>query len=211
MQLTKQDVASIVGVIKANYDNAYRNSTKETLLAMIEQWYKSLVIYDKEIVGVAVKRVLESSEYVPTLAHIIREIKEIKAATEPTETELWERLVKVLGKVDDCVYRFRFNAIQSNGMTQGQNARLEFEKIWDDLPQVLKEYCSNENGLINLSRLTYDELSFEKGRFLKILPTLKTRLEIKQTINPDILQLASGTVKELSGSVEFLTLKDTKS
>lgn len=206
MQLTKQDVVSMVGVIKANYDNAYRNSTKETLLAMIEQWYKSLVIYDKEIVGVAFQRALEECEYTPNLANIMKQIKTIKEATEPTDAELWAELSDTLRRVSRCVYMFRFNMIEINGLTQGENARNEVKRIWAELPQILKDYCGNENGLINLSKMDQDELAFEKGRFIKMLPTLKTRIEVKQTIDAGVLALASGTRE----NIDLLPLLDTK-
>lgn len=210
MQITKKDIVSMVGIIKANYTYAYRDTTEKEMLAMVETWYLSLAKYDKEIISVAFQRAIESCKMPPTLADIMQQVKTIKIATEPTDTELWERLVKVLNRVEDCVYRFRFNAIQDNGLTQGDNARIEFRQIWDDLPQILKEYCGDKNGLISLSKLTLDELSFEKGRFLKAIPNLKVRQEVKQTISPSVLKLVSGTLKELSNNVDFVPLLDTK-
>ena len=206
MQLTKQDVVSMVGVIKANYDNAYKNSTKDTLLAMIEQWYKSLVVYEKEIVGVAFQRALEECEYPPNLANIMKQIKTIKEATEPTDAEYWVQLSDTLRRVASCVYKFQFNAREDNGLTQGQNARNKVKEIWEQLPQILKDYCGSENGLINLSRMDQDELAFEKGRFIKMLPTLKTRIEVKQTIDAGVLALASGTPEK----IDLLPLLDTE-
>lgn len=210
MQLTKKDVVEIVGAIKANYTREYANTTKDQLLSMIEWWHNSLKVYDKEIVQVAFQKALESNKYPPNLAHIIEQIKLLKNATEPTETELWEQLNNTLRKVSGCVYRFRFNAVESNGLTQGENARNEVKAIWEGLPQLLKEYCGNTSGLINLSKLDCDDLTFEKGRFLKVLPTLKTRLEIRQTINPDILQLISEAPLQLGEGINLLPLTDTK-
>lgn len=210
MQLTKKDIVNIVGAIKANYTKEYKDTTKEQLLAMIEWWYNSLKVYDKEIVQVAFQKALESCKYPPNLAHIIEQINLLKSAAEPSDTELWAHLNNTLREISSCVSRFNATFVEANGKTQGENARSEAKAIWEELPRVLKEYCGNESGLIRLSRLNIEELGFEKGRFLKLLPTLKTRIEIKQTIHPDILQLASGTYKELGGGMEFLTLKDTK-
>ena len=210
MQITRKDIVSMVGIIKANYTYAYKDVAKEDMLMLIETWYTSLARYEKEIISVAFQKAVESSKMPPTLADIIQNINTIKAATEPTDTEYWEQLSSILRKVNDCVYHFRFTMIEDNGRTQGDNARSEFKRIWQGLPQLLKEYCGNEGGLINLSKLTCDELSFEKGRFLKMLPTLKARVEIKQTMPPDLLKLASGSLKELGRSIDFLPLKDTK-
>ena len=74
------------------------------------------------------------------------------------------------------------------------------------MPQILKDYCGNENGLIKLSSLTSEELAFEKGRFIKMLPTLKTRIEVKQTIDAGVLALASGTPEK----IDLLPLLDTE-
>lgn len=210
MQLTKKDVVGMVGIIKANYTYAYRDVTKDDMIMLVETWFTSLARYEKEVVSVAFQKAVEGCKMPPTLADIIQRIKEIQVATEPTEMELWEQLRSVLKKVSSCVYMFRFNYVESNGLTQGENARNEVKAIWRELPPILKDYCGNESGLINLSKLSSEELGFEKGRFLKTLPTLKVRLEVKQTVNPDILQLVSGTYKELGSNIEFLPLKDTK-
>lgn len=210
MQLTKKDVVGMVGIIKANYSYAYKDVAKEDMLMLIETWYLSLARYEKEVINVAFQKALESCKVPPTLADIIEQTNRIKEATEPSDTELWAKLTQKLKKVADCVYRFRFNAIQANGLTEGENARREFETIWQGLPQVLKEYCGDRNALIALSKYTDDELSFEKGRFIKILPTLKRNIETRQTINPDVLQLASGAVKQLGGGVNLLPLSDTE-
>lgn len=210
MQITKKDIVSMVGIIKANYTYAYKDTTEKEMLAMVETWYMSLARYERQIVSAAFQRAIESCKMPPSLADIMQHIKSIKAATEPTDTELWEQLVKVLYRVEDCVYRFRFNAIEENGLTQGDNARNEFKKIWEGLPQLLKDYCGDKSGLVSLSKLTLEELTFEKGRFLKAITNLRTREEIKQTISPSILQLASGTLKEIGTSADFMPLKDTK-
>lgn len=206
MQITRKDIVSIIGLIKANYTYAYKDVDEDAMLMMIETWFVSLSRYDKQVVMIAFQKAIENCKMPPTLADILQNIKEIKTANEPTDTELWEQLVRAANKTSDYVYHFRFTMIEDNGKTQGDNARDRFNRLWDSLPQILKDYCGNKNGLIDLSR---NDLSFEKGRFLKILPTLKQRQEIKQTINPAILELASGIVKEIE-SVGLLPLKDTK-
>lgn len=208
--VTKKDIIGMVGLIKANYNYAYKDVVMEDMEMLYEMWFRSLAKYDKKVVGAAFQRAMETCKMPPTLADIMQHLKTIKAATEPTDTELWEKLTAVLYEVDKCVYAFRYTAIDYNGLTQGQNARNRVSEIWDNLPPILKEYCGDKGGLINLSKLDMEELGFEKGRFLKLLPTLRNRMEIRQTINPDILQLVGGGYKELGEGTEFLTLKDTK-
>ena len=210
MEVTKKYVAGLIGVIKNEYPREYGTMNEQNLLAKIELWYRSLARYPKEVVEVALQRALETSKYPPTLAEIVGNVKEIKEATEPTDTELWAELCRVFRKVNGCTYRFKYNAIDYNGKTQGENARAEFNAIWDGLPPVLKSYCGNKGGLISLADMDEDELAFEKGRFLKAVPTLKQRQEIRDTVEASVLALASEEKLQIEDVKECMLLTDTK-
>ena len=202
MELTKKDVFDMVGFIKANYSYAYKDVNDDLLKIMMRTWFNSLSKYSKEVVEVAFMKAIEVCKMPPTLADIIQNIKQIKVATEPTDTELWNELVKAVEVTNDCIYYYNFYIIESNGKTQSENAKDRFNKLWEELPQILKDYCGNKSGLVDIAQT---DLEFEKNRFLKQLPTLKQRQEIKATINPEILKIASGVVKEL-GSAEPLKI-----
>lgn len=184
MELEKKNVVEMIGLIKANYTYAYKDASSNSMQMMANLWFNSLYKYDKRVVDVAFQKALETCKMPPTLADIIENIRKIKVSTEPTEMELWEQLVTAVNKADDISYYFQFTMIESNGKTQGDNARDKFNQLWEGLPQVLKDYCGNKNGLL---RLTETDMSYEKGRFLKILPQILQRQEIRQTINSEVL------------------------
>lgn len=211
MNITKQYVAGLIALLKSEYPREFRDMTEKQFAAKIEMWHNSLAIYPKEVVEVAFKRAIETSTYPPTLASIMGNVKQIHTALEPTDAEMWEKLLTASRKATGCVRSFNYTFVEKNGLTQGQNARNEFKAIWQEMPQLLKDYCGNENGLIALTRLTHEELAFEKGRFLKMLPTLKTRAEVRKAVHPDILKLASGALKEIGGPrTDQMTLTGTK-
>lgn len=205
MQVTKKDIIAMVGMIKANYTYAYKDVAKEDMLMLIESWYLSLAKYEKEVISVAFQRAIESCKYPPTLADIMQNIKDIREANEKTDAELWDDLVRVLPQVGRVAY-FGTRQYWDNGRLVYPAE--ELQRIYEGLPPILKEYVGGVSELVSLAR--QETLEYEKGRFLKALPTLKQRDEIKQTISPDILQLAGGSVKALQGSVDIMLLKDTK-
>ena len=186
MELTKKDVFDMVGFIKANYSYAYKDVNDDLLKIMMRTWFNSLSKYSKEVVEVAFMKAIEVCKMPPTLADIIQNIKRIENANEPTDTELWQELVDCVDKANDCIYYFQFQMIEDNGKTQSENAKERFNKLWEEMPQILKDYCGNKTGLFELTQV---DLEFEKSRFLKQIQTLRQRQEIKQGINFDLLEL----------------------
>lgn len=186
MKLTKKDVFDMVGFIKANYSYAYKDVNDDLLKIMMRTWFNSLSKYSKEVVEVAFMKAIEVCKMPPTLADIIQNIKRIENANEPTDTELWQELVDCVDKANDCIYYFQFQMVEDNGKTQSENAKERFNKLWEEMPQILKDYCGNKTGLFDLTQV---DLEFEKSRFLKQIQTLRQRQEIKQEINFDLLEL----------------------
>ena len=186
MELTKKDVFDMVGFIKANYNYAYKDVNDDLLKIMMRTWFNSLSKYSKEVVEVAFMKAIEVCKMPPTLADIIQNIKRIENANEPTDTELWQELVDCVDKANDCIYYFQFQMVEDNGKTQSENAKERFNKLWEEMPQILKDYCGNKTGLYELTQV---DLEFEKSRFLKQIQTLRQRQEIKQEINFDLLEL----------------------
>ena len=205
MELTKKDVIQMIGLIKANYPYTYKDMPDSSLDLLLETWYSSLSKYDKRVVETAFKKAIEKCKMPPTLADIIENIQEITETTELSDTELWQILLKATEDTSDCTYYFNFYLVEDNGKTQSENAVERFNNIWESLPQILKDYCGSKDGLIDLSET---DMSFEKGRFLRTLPTLKQRQQVKLTTNPDILKLVSELSKNMdSGLISF---DDTK-
>lgn len=178
--LTMQDINQYITTIRINFENAYKTQNEDERIILIKSWFAILKEYPKEIVDKAVINAIKNSEYAPRINTIVKEIEKIREAYEPTETELWAELLGVLREVEKNVYRFRFNFRETNGLTQGENAELRVQAIFNNLSPLIKEYLKSWQGLCRLSAFSESELTFEKGRFLKIIPTLKERGRTKQ-------------------------------
>ena len=185
MQLTKSDIYSILGVIKANYSYAYKDATKDTMLLLVDTWFQSLKEYPKEVVGQAVQLALEVYKTPPSLADIHEQINKMQEIVEPSINDLWAELYKTLSRISGLSTMLRNNLIEDNGKTQGANARDKINEIYSNLSPILQGYVCNVSMLIVLSHKTDEELNYEKNMFYKLVPQLKEKLRLKSKITID--------------------------
>lgn len=198
-KITPTDIVKYISYIRINFENAYKTNTAEEQTILIKGWYNSLSKYPKEVVDVAVNKAVENSEFAPRLATIIKEIEKMQAAFEKSDGELWAELTGCLREVAKNVYAFRYNAIDYNGKTQGENARLRVKEIFDGLSPELKEYLRNPQGLIEIAEYTDDQLTYERGRFMRIMPEVKERAKTRQAM-PESL---TGIIQSLAVHLSF--------
>ncbi len=181
MELNKSEIVKIISAIKIQCPETlqYRNETEFDIL--VDMWFEILKDYPKEIVWAAVRNALKNTVYQKQnwIGAINQEIEKMQVAYEKDENELWAELTGVLREVNDCAYKFKFNYVEANGLTQGENAYNRVKEIYGNLSPELKEYIRNEKGLIDLGNCTLQELNFEKGRFLKTMPTIKQRAKTR--------------------------------
>jgi hypothetical protein len=203
--ITEQDIVEYITMIRLYYPKAYPLSTdaeqrKKEISALLRSFALMLSEYPKEVCDVAVVNAIKNFNYgdYPKPADIIREIEKMRSAYEKTDGELWAELTGVLREVESCVYRFRFNAIDYNGQTQGDNARQRVEDIFNGLSPELKEYCGNQRGLVNIAQIPSNELQYEKGRFMRIIPTVKERARTRQATSDSLAGIIQGLSVHLS-------------
>lgn len=190
--LTIEDVNKYITMIRINFENAYRAHTDEERQMLLQSWYAILREYPKEVCDRAVINALKNAEFAPRIGAIVKEIERMQAAYEKSESELWAELKGALRIAADCAYRFRFNFVEQNGLTQGENAQIKLESVFNNLSPELKEYCRNKHGLVELAQLSDEQLSYEKGRFNRIMPQLKERARTRAHIGGNLSGLLQG-------------------
>ncbi len=140
--LTKKDVLNYIARFVVTYGENLKTIEEQKL--RMETYYGVLKEYPKELCDRAVFNAMKQSEFIPKPATIVREIEKMQVAYSKSDTELWAELMDVIYEVSSCAYKFRFNFIEGNGKTQGENARIRVEEIFDGLSPELKEYCSGD-------------------------------------------------------------------
>lgn len=188
---TKKAIIKAFAAIKTIYNYFGKDTDLEL---MINTWYTLLHNYTDEEIERAVYMALRVCKFAPVPADIIEHIENQKQIEKPCEQELWALYRKALKEVAYFSHRLNYNYIDSSGISQGEQARLAIESIWQGLPQELKIYLNDKEELIRTAReLNTADISFERSRFSKVYPVLQKRIEDKRlylSINNLLLEQA---------------------
>lgn len=198
MKLTLADCNKYITTIRINFENAYKTQTDEEREILIKSWFAILKDYPKEVCDKAVINALASAEYAPRIGSIVKEIEKMQVALEKSDAELWTELTGVLREVSRNAYAFRFTYIEANGRTQGENARIRVQAIYDGLSPELKEYVRNTQSLIELAAYTDEELAYERGRFMRTMPQIKERAKTRGQMNESIAGIIQGLATQFT-------------
>ena len=184
---TQNKITEIIAAIKTIYPY-YAKDTDVSIL--VQLWNRLLKEYPDELIDACFIKCLQTCKMPPTPADVIEQIKSLVQSQEPSDEELWTVLTKALKEADRLVYYFQFTAIQANGKTQGDNARAEFDSLWESLPEKIKQYLGGKSELRVMSSLDDEDLKFEKNRFLKNMPIIQARQEHRKAFT--LLENKSG-------------------
>lgn len=176
MQLTKADVVKYITTIRIMYTNAYVTKSDYEYDILVETWLNVLSWYPKEIVDKAFGMAISNSEFYPKPATIVAEIERIRTMGDPDPAALWDGLMRQLGRVAEISSRLKSTYIpQHSTITQGQAAQKELEQMWSGLDTTIKAFCGSTHTLIEWANMDYEQLGFEKGRFLKSVPVTRDK------------------------------------
>ena len=171
-------ITNIIASIKTIYAYYARDVDVQTL---VKTWGVLLKDYPDDVVDKALYLCLQSCKTPPTPADLIEKINSIREAEEPSTEELWGIFTKALRKGEALVFLFNATYVEANGRKQGDNARDDFQKLWDSLPEKLRMYMGSKGEFMRLAQNhTTEELKFERNRFMKTLPTIEKRQEYQR-------------------------------
>lgn len=180
-------ITEVIAAIKTIYPYYAKDADVQTL---VKTWNVLLKDYSDNDITTALYMCLQTCKMPPTPADLIERLASLKTSLEPSDEELWNELTAALRKADRYISRFAGTFIEGNGLTQGQNARNDFDKLWEGLPEKIRMYLGGRGEFLRLARNNDDEeIKFERNRFLKTMPTIQKRYEYKQTY----LAIDSGT------------------
>jgi hypothetical protein len=188
---SQKKIIEMIASVKAIYPYYAKDADIEMT---VKTWKVLLKNIPDDVTEVAFYKALQTCKMPPTPADILEEVKGLINANEPTDEELWGVFLKVLPKVSELRYMFRFTAMQSNGKTQGDNARDKAEQIWQDLPEKLKQYVGSKGELMRLAEYTDDELKYEKNRFMKSMPVIQKRQEYAELVSGNDLMIDGAAI-----------------
>ena len=171
-------ITEVIAAIKTIYPYYAKETDVQTL---VKTWNILLKDYSDKDVNTALYMCLQTCKMPPTPADLIDKLTAMQTALEPSDEEMWNELTKALRKANRLIYMFNFNARDANGLTQGENARRSFRKLYESLPEKIKMYLGGSGEFQRLGRnLDEEEIKFERSRFMKTMPTIRVRHNYQQ-------------------------------
>ena len=104
--MTREETKAIMAILKAGYPNFYRNMTKEDATNAINLWATMFAEEPPQIVTEAVKSLMCTLKYPPTIADVKEKIELLTQPEQLTEMEAWN-LVKKAMNTSDFVKSFQ--------------------------------------------------------------------------------------------------------
>lgn len=213
MKVSETDIINYIAIINLNFDSPYANISEENMDLLINTWYDCLKDYPKELCDRAMKELITSYKYKsPKLPDLIAVINEYIEAGEKTANELWEELKKALPKIQNCVDKSKFNTPvydehgnpyeyeiegKKYAYTVGQVCRMQAEDLYNALSSEIRARYTSFSSIIELSRMSEEQIAFEKNRFEKNLFEIRRRIKLKNEINSELKVIYSNNSGDL--------------
>lgn len=150
--MNKIETTKILAVLKAFYPNFYKDVDTE-FENVVVLWNDMFKDCDYKLVAIAIKELVNTFQYPPTIADIKNKMYELTNVNDISSTDLWDKLLKAI-----------------------RNGNYGAEKEFEELPEIVKEYVKNPAQLREMASMSSDVIhSVVKGQFLKQIESLKER------------------------------------
>lgn len=122
--MNQQETAKIMAVLKVAYPRYYQNITVEESRQTVKLWESMLSDYTYELVSKAVKALIATEKFVPTIADVIEKINLITTEPQMSEVEAWGLVKKAI-----------------------RNSTYHSEEEFNALPKSIQAAIGNHNAL----------------------------------------------------------------
>lgn len=164
--MTRDDTILILGILKTGYPSFYKDMDKKEMLNTIALWNEMFALDDLNIVKAAVKELINTLQFPPTIADIKNKMLEL-TTNKKTPSELWGELERAL---KDSIYhsKERFEELSP-----------EVKKFVRD-PAQLKEMAMMDSDVVH---------SVTKGQFFKQIEIIQKREDEDKKMLPESKKL----------------------
>ena len=180
--MTRDDTTVILGILKTSYPNFYKGMEKKEMYATIDLWSEMFVNDDLNLVKVAVKELIQTLKFPPTIADIKQKMYDLTTETKTT-SDLWNELIKAL-------------------RNSGYHAEEQYMKL---SPEV-KAFVRNPSQLKEMAMMNSDVInSVTKGQFFKQIEVIQKRVKEDKQMLPEareLRKLAMNIGQDISGLLD---------
>lgn len=189
--MASQDkIVEMILAVKVIYPYYARETDVATL---VKTWGLMVRDIPDDVLEQAFYQALRVCKMPPTPADILEQVRSMEAALRPSAEELWDVFSRALDETMRLSHRFGFTYVDASGLSQGEQARREYDRLWERMPDEIKGYCATKGEMLRIAREVREEgTKYEKQRFLRTLPTIERRMEYSGlslgTRNMDLLE-----------------------
>lgn len=172
--MNKQEISKIILLLKTSYPYAFKDMSSEDVESMVNLYQEMFKENTYKEVGQAIKNIINTSEYMPTIATIKNKIYELNHPQQESNTELWESLLSAIGN-------------------SSYHAEEEFEK----LPRLVQIFVQSPRQLQSIAReIPSDEIhTVYKGQFLKQIEIIKQNYKEQEITGRNNILVDKGFVQ----------------
>ena len=98
--MTREETKAIMAILKAGYPNFYKGMTREDATNAINLWATMFVDEPVQVITEAVKSLMCTLKYPPTIADVKEKIELLTQPEQMTEMEAWNLVRKVMNVSD---------------------------------------------------------------------------------------------------------------
>lgn len=172
---TQDKIVEMIFAVKTIYPYYARETDVETL---VRTWGIMMRDIPDEVMEAAFYKALQTCKMPPTPADIMEQVKDMQRAFEPSAEEMWAVYYKALTDALRLIPRFSYTYVDESGLSQGQKARQDFDRLWESLPEQIRKYAASPGEFMRTAQqIQNGDAQYEKQRFLKTLPTIERRME----------------------------------
>ncbi len=161
--MNRDQIVAILGTLKTAYPRFYADMSKQEMYNTIDLWVEMFKNDNPAHVTAAVKNLIVSFKFPPTIADIKDEMYKLSNTDEQTPVELWNTIKKAM-------------------RNSAYNATAEFEA----LPDIAKKFVGSPNQLREWAISADYNDSVVKGQFFKQVEVLKQREKDNVMMLPEV-------------------------
>lgn len=144
--MTFSDTIEILTLLAINYprDERFQGDEKK-LEVMANIWFSEFGKYSKEDITAATMSHMRKNKYAPELCEIWAELKNTKFNFSEMLASTQEQLVNAMIEQIDLEHDYGYT-FMVGCKTQGQIAREKSRRLFDSLPEPVREFCGSFGG-----------------------------------------------------------------
>ena len=173
--MTRDEVIATLGILKTAYPSFYKDMSKQEMYNTINLWCEMFAHENTALVTAAVKNLINTFKWVPTIADIKEEMYKLTSTEDETPVELW-------------------NSIKRAIRNSAYNSYDEFQK----LPQIAQRFVGSPNQLREWAISTDYNDGVVKGQFFKQVETLQKREKDSKMLLPE----AKSIIQQLANQMD---------